>query len=49
MKAALSLLALAASALADKVARWKDETTVVTYVTTTVCPVTETSTGAGTT
>ncbi|KAH8895138.1 hypothetical protein GQ53DRAFT_78425 [Thozetella sp. PMI_491] len=54
MKAALSLLALAASALAlepANVARWGKghETTVVTYETTTVCPVTITTTGKGTT
>ena len=58
MKAALSLLCLAASALAAAPAlapRWGNpggggdwDTTVVTYVTTTVCPITETTTGKGT-
>jgi hypothetical protein len=52
MKAAFSLVALAASALAANVPRWGkggETTTIVTYETTTVCPVTSTYTEKGTT
>lgn len=53
MKASLSLLALAASALANKVVpKWNtnktDTTTLTTYTTVTTCPVTTTTTEKGT-
>jgi hypothetical protein len=50
MKTTLSLLAIAASALANNVARWASEqkTTLTTYTTVTTCPITSTTTEKGT-
>lgn len=54
MKATLSLLAFAASALAENVVRWggggdqTDTVTLTTYTTVTTCPVTQTTTEKGT-
>jgi len=51
MKATLSLLALAATAMGNKVLpKWDKEvtTTMTTYETVTTCPVTETTTEKGT-
>lgn len=51
MKAAFTLLAFAASALARNVAKWDDQTTtetLTTYTTVTTCPVTTTTTDKGT-
>jgi hypothetical protein len=52
MKAALSLLALAATALANVVPKWDTDktetTTMTTYTTVTTCPVTTTTTEKGT-